>query len=272
MEDHDFLQMLSNAVGDVRNRRPLIHQITNYVTVNDCANITLAIGASPIMADAIEESGQIASIASALVLNIGTLNPRTLDSMISAGKVAGSRHIPIVLDPVGAGASSLRNEAAKRILSEVHPDIVRGNLSEIAYIAGLHAAANGVDVSESDRALDAAFVAKTVAQKYGCVVAVTGATDVITDGRRMAYIKNGHPMMASLTGTGCMSTALIGAFSAAAEPFTAAVAALSVMGISGETAYRVAGERGTGSYRMALIDAVSRMTGDTLLKEVKLYA
>ena len=250
----------ADLIEKVRGQVPLVHQITNYVTVNDCANITLAVGASPIMADDIGEAADIAGIASALVLNIGTLNERTIASMLAAGKRANERGIPVVLDPVGAGASRLRNETTLAILRQVRLAVVRGNLSELSFVAGLGASTRGVDASDADAGRDAVTVAREAARQLGCVAAVTGAVDVISDGTRTVEIRNGHPMLSRVTGTGCMSTALVGACAGAADDcLTAAVAAIAAMGIAGEIAYERAGEQGTGSFRTALMDAVSRL-------------
>jgi len=260
--------MFGTLLNRVRESKPLVHHITNYVTVNDCANITLAIGASPVMADDIGEAAEIASIAQAVVLNIGTLSGRTIPSMISAGKSANVNGAPVLIDPVGAGASKLRNDTVERLLNEVKPCVLRGNISEIRFIAGLSAETKGVDASESDLAGtgDAGQIVKTLAQKLGCVVVVSGAVDAVSDGGKVIYIENGHPMLGNITGTGCMCSSLIGSFCGAAkdEPFAAAAAAMLCMGIAGELAYKAAGRLGNGSFLSALHDAVSRMDAETL--------
>lgn len=262
-------------VAQVREKKPLVHHITNYVTVNDCANITLAIGASPIMADAIEEAADIAAIASAVVLNMGTLNERTIPSMVATGKSASVKGVPVVFDPVGAGASKLRNETVARILDEVRITVLRGNISEIRYIAGLQSETKGVDASDSDlnSTDDARGIAKSLAASLGCVVAITGMVDVISNGETTVCIENGHPMLSNLTGTGCMCSSLIGSFCGAAPdaPLAATVAALLSMGISGEIAHDRAGQIGNGSFRMALHNAMSQMDEKTLSGRAKLY-
>jgi len=264
-------------VERVREKKPLVHHITNYVTVNDCANITLAIGASPIMADALEEAADIAATASALVLNLGTLNERTIPSMLAAGRAANKAGVPVVLDPVGAGASKLRNETAARILNEVKISVLRGNISEIRFLAGLKSAAKGVDASEDDLQgsadASAGAIAKTLAARYHCVTAITGATDVVSDGKTVVCVENGHPMLANLTGTGCMCSSLIGSFCGAAPdaPFEATIAALLTMGIAGEIAGEKAGQSGNGSFHTALHDAVSHMDAETLSGRAKIY-
>jgi len=257
-------------LNKVRENKPLVHHITNYVTVNDCANITLAIGASPVMADAVGEAADIAAIAQAVVLNMGTLNERSIPSMIAAGKAANAQGIPVVFDPVGAGASKLRNDTAASITSELKLSVIRGNISEIKFVAGLSSQTKGVDASDSDLAGagGAGQTAQALARKLGCVVVISGAVDTISDGKKIILVENGHPMLGNLTGTGCMCSSLIGSFCGAApeDPLAAAAAAMMCMGIAGELAYASAGQRGNGSFRAALHDAVSCMDAVTLEK------
>jgi hydroxyethylthiazole kinase len=271
-----FIEECIGILEKVRNKKPLVHHITNYVTVNDCANITLAIGASPIMADAIEEAGEIVSISSSLVLNIGTLNKRTVESMIAAGKKANEKNIPVIFDPVGAGASSFRNSTTKDILEKVKINILRGNISEIRYIAGLNSRTKGVDASESDASNssgEAAGIANTLSKKLKCIVAITGAIDVVSDGTRTIYVENGHQALSNITGTGCMCSSLVGSFNGAAPdlPLQATAAALLCMGIAGEIAFEKAGKLGNGSFRSAIIDSVSNMNKNILLKRSKFH-
>lgn len=255
----------------LRKTAPLVHHITNYVTVNDCANITLAIGASPVMADDEGEAAAMARLASSLVINIGTLNQRTIPSMMAAGKAANEKGIPVILDPVGAGATPLRTDTARKLMETISFAVIRGNLSEILCLAGLGAHTKGVDVSMEDRAMDPEGAAKTLAEKTGAVTAVTGAVDVITDGKRRAFISNGVPLMGRVTGTGCMCSSLIGSFCGADpdHPFEAAAAAVTAMGVLGDIAMEAAGEKGTGSFRAALMDAASKLTGDELERRAK---
>lgn len=256
---------------ELRNKAPLVHNITNYVTVNDVANALLAIGASPIMADDMDETADITAISSALVINIGTLNKRTIASMIASGKKANELAIPVVFDPVGAGASKLRNDTTKEILEQIKIAILRGNLSEVSFVAGLAVSTKGVDSSEADEKNDSVAVAKAVAKKLNCVVAITGAVDVISDGERVVKIANGHKMLSRVTGTGCMTTALVGAFAGAGKDyFTAAVGGVASMGIAGEIAFEKAGEIGTGSFHMAIIDALSQLDGELMAGRAKL--
>ncbi|WP_027629806.1 hydroxyethylthiazole kinase [Ruminiclostridium cellobioparum] len=270
----DIIKAAAELLGQLRSNKPLIHNITNYVTVNDCANAVLAIGASPIMADDIGEAADITAISSALVINIGTLNHRTVEAMLAAGKKANELGIPVVFDPVGVGASRLRNETTRTILSEIKVSVVRGNMSEISFIAGLNANTKGVDAAEEDIASgDAAqaAVALAVAEKLGGVAAITGATDIITDGKRIAAVSNGHKMLSDVTGTGCMTTALVGSFCGAGrDAFVAAVAGIAAMGIAGEIACENAGSKGTGSFHMAIIDAISRLDEKILSERARI--
>ncbi|HEX2926145.1 MAG TPA: hydroxyethylthiazole kinase [Ruminiclostridium sp.] len=262
---------VAELLSKLRCKKPLIHNITNYVTVNDCANIILAVGASPIMADDMEEAADITAISSSLVINIGTLNRRTVESMICSGKRANALGIPVVFDPVGAGASALRNNTTETILSEVKIGVLRGNMSEISFIAGLGANTKGVDASDKDNKNDGVAIASSVARKLGCVVAITGAVDIISDGKRVAKISNGHKMLSNVTGTGCMATALAGAFCGASnDNFTAAVAGVVSMGIAGEIAFEKAGENGTGSFHIAIVDAISKLAQIDILERAKI--
>ncbi len=269
----DFAIQIGRTLEELRRKKPIIHHITNYVTVNDCANIVLAIGASPIMADDIDEVEAITAISSALVLNIGTLNQRTISSMLAAGKKANQRNIPVILDPVGAGASELRNQTVTRLLEQVNISILRGNMSEIRFISGLEASTKGVDAAESDIAKSdqsGMEIAKSLAKKLNAVVAITGATDLISDGKRTVQIQNGHPMLSHVTGTGCMSTSLVGAFAGVtSDYFLAASAGITCMGIAGEIAYETAGSKGTGSYHGAIIDSISTLNPQMIMKKAK---
>lgn len=273
----DIAQKVVELLNRLKNKKPLIHNITNYVTVNDCANILLAIGASPIMADDLKESADITSIASALVINIGTLNERTIESMIASGKRANELNIPVVLDPVGAGASSFRNETTKRILEEIKISVLRGNMSEIKFIAGLECETKGVDASESDLKSDSdegIIVAKSLAKRFNCTVAITGVCDIVSDGEKSVTIANGTKMLSNVTGTGCMTTALVGGYLGACETkedlFIAAISGIVSMGICGEIAEERAGNIGLGSFHMAIIDAVSNLDEDILLNRNKI--
>jgi hydroxyethylthiazole kinase len=265
--------MLEEVFQNVKGAQPLVHCITNYVTVNDCANILLAAGSSPIMADDLREAAEITALCSSLCLNIGTLNERTVRSMLASGKEANRLGKPVVFDPVGAGASEFRTSTAFELLRQVRFTVIRGNSSEIKTIAKGSGTTKGVDADESDAVsagnLDSMIAfAKDLSARTGAVIAITGAMDIVADSASAYVITNGHPMMAKITGTGCMLSALLAAF-AAANPghvLDAAAAAVCLMGLCGEIAYRktAAQDGGTAAFRMHLIDAVSQMTADRL--------
>lgn len=272
---NNIKQSAADLINQVRERVPLVHHITNYITANDCANITLGIGASPVMADAPEEAADITSISSSLVLNIGSLNERTISSMMVAGRAANQAGIPVIFDPVGVGASRLRNEISTQIVDKIKIGVLRGNVSEIRYLSGKKSQTKGVDASEHDmkNSAESVTVAKLLAAQLECVVAITGAIDVISNGERTFCIENGNEMLSSITGTGCMLSSLIGAFCGAApdRALDATIAALLTMGIAGEIAFSKAGNVGNGSFRTVLHDAVSRMDADTLMRRAKIY-
>lgn len=258
----------------VRETSPLIHNITNYVTVNDCANILLACGGSPIMADDPEEAEEITSICGGLNINIGTLNQHTIPAMKRAGKKANLCGHPVLLDPVGAGASSLRTRTARELLREVKFAVVRGNISEIKALAGENSAARGVDADTVDAVteenLDQAIsLVRGFAREQGTVAAVSGAIDLISDGEKTYVIRNGCPIMARITGSGCMLSAMTAAYIAAnpGHPLEAAAAAFCAMGLAGETAEkRMRPEDGNSSFRNYLIDGIYNLQGDALEK------
>ena len=252
----------------IRERKPLVHQITNYVVMNETANATLALGALPVMAHAREEVEEMAAVAGALVLNIGTLSPPWVDAMAAAGRAANAAGVPVVLDPVGAGATAYRTEAARRLLDEVEIAIVRGNAAEVATLAGRQAEIRGV---ESIAAPDSpAELARAAAQELGAVVSVTGAVDHVSDGARTIAIANGDPLLATITGSGCMSSAITGCFVAVRpdEPLAAAAEALVAFGVAGEDAAR--GAKGPGSFHAALYDALYALEPGTLDGRAKL--
>lgn len=229
----DTTQAACEVMARVRRERPLIHHITNFVVMNATANITLCMGALPVMAHAPEEVEEMVGAASALVLNLGTLWPEQVEAMILAGRRANQRGIPIVLDPVGAGATRLRTESARRLLKELSIAVVRGNLAEIATLAGMESKIRGVESIGSEG--DATLVASTLAKKFGCVAAVTGPIDVVTDGARLLKVANGNPMMATVTGTGCMATSVVAACVAVEKDrVIATAAALAAYGLAGE--------------------------------------
>ncbi|GCF11576.1 hydroxyethylthiazole kinase [Dictyobacter arantiisoli] len=250
----------------VRTNKPLVHHITNMVVMNDTANITLALGALPVMAHAPEEVEEMVGLAGALVLNIGTLTVEQVDVMLLAGKRANELHIPIVLDPVGAGATRFRTQNALRLLSELHISVLRGNASEVGSLIGVESETRGVESISAGAA--PAVIARNASGVFGCTVAITGARDVIVDGERVAEVDNGDPLLATITGSGCMATSLIGGLLAVEQDsWLAATAALVIMGIAGENAAPQAG--GPGTFRSHLLDAVAVLTADQLRERQK---
>jgi hydroxyethylthiazole kinase len=246
----------------LRDTRPLVHQITNYVVMNETANATLALGALPVMAHAPEEVEEMVGIAGALVLNIGTLSSSWVEAMLRAGRAANAAGVPVVLDPVGAGATRYRTETALRILDEVDVAVLRGNAGEVATLAGVDAEVRGVEsIGAADSGAD---VAKRAASTLGVVASVTGSVDHVSDGERVVAVENGHPLLASITGTGCMSSAITGAFLAVRrdDPLEAAAEALAAFGVAGENA--APGAKGPGSFHVNLYDALAALDPELL--------
>jgi hydroxyethylthiazole kinase len=246
----------------LREAKPLVHQITNYVVMNETANATLALGALPVMAHAREEVEEMVAISGALVLNIGTLSPDWVDAMLLAGRAANEHGVPVVLDPVGAGATVYRTETAKRLLDEVQVTVLRGNAGEVATLVGVAAEVRGVEsIGAAD---DPAALSRTAGAKLGLVASVTGPVDHVSDGKTVVAVANGHPLMASITGTGCMSSALTGCFLAVSRdrPLEAAAEALVAFGVAGEEAAR--GAKGPGSFHVALYDSLAALDPATL--------
>jgi hydroxyethylthiazole kinase len=237
----------------IRERKPLVHQITNYVVMNETANATLAIGALPVMAHALQEVEEMASAASALVLNIGTLSDEWVESMLAAGHAANRAGVPIVLDPVGVGATTYRTETAFRLVEELGPTVVRGNSAELATLAGREAEIRGVEAVGDGAGPE---LAQAAARSLGCVVAVTGAVDHVSDGDRAHTVANGHELLGTVTGTGCMATAITGCFLGVRpdDPLEAAAEALVAFGLAGEVAAKQA--KKPGSFHVALYDAL----------------
>jgi hydroxyethylthiazole kinase len=265
--------MLKDMLQNVRETAPLIHNITNYVTVNDCANILLACGASPIMSDDVEEVEEITSICGGLNINIGTLNQRTIPAMFLAGKKANELKHPVILDPVGAGASTLRTKTVKKLLDEVRFTVIRGNISEIKTLALGSGTTKGVDADVADCITnetldDVIYFAQAFSAQSGAVIAITGAIDIVADPKKAYIIRNGHPMMSKITGTGCMLTAMTAAYLTANHDnaLEATAAAVCAMGHCGEIGYhKVVGTGcGNASYRNHIIDAVYNLTPDAL--------
>jgi hydroxyethylthiazole kinase len=256
------------TLRELRERKPLIHQITNYVVMNETANATLAIGALPVMAHAVEEVEELASVAGALVLNIGTLSAPWIEGMLLAGRAANRAGAPVVLDPVGAGATRLRTETARRILDEIHVAVLRANPAETAALAGIDAEIRGVE--SIGAAAEGAELAREAASRLGVVVSVTGAVDHVSDGSRTLAIANGHPLLATITGSGCMSTAMTGCFLAVGrdDPARAAADALAAFGVAGEDAARDA--NGPGTFHAALYDALYNLEPEELDRRARI--
>jgi hydroxyethylthiazole kinase len=246
-----------DSLRRLRAAKPLVHQITNYVVMNETANATLALGALPVMAHAREEVEEMAAIAGALVLNIGTLSPSWVEAMLLAGRTANAHGVPVVLDPVGAGATRYRTETAKRLLSEVDVSVLRGNAGEVATLVGIDAEVRGVESIGAGS--DPRELALTAGRTLGVVASVTGAVDHVSDGTTVLAIANGDPLLATVTGTGCMSSAITGCFLAVdrERPLEAAAAALVAFGVAGEDAAREAA--GPGSFHVGLYDALAAL-------------
>lgn len=245
---------ICNDLNAVREKKPLIHSITNFVVMNETANAILCIGALPIMAHAVEEVQEMVGIASALALNIGTLTREWIYAMELAGKRANELGIPVILDPVGAGATTFRTESCKRLLKNVKISIVRGNVGEVATLAGIAAEVRGVE--SIGAAATPVEIAEQFAKIYGCTVAITGVVDVVSDGSRTAQISNGHAMLGKVVGTGCMSNVIVASFAAVGkDTFTAAVGGLTTFGIASEMAAKISGDK-PGTFHVELYNAL----------------
>ena len=270
-------QVLKTMLENVRAKTPLVHNITNYVTVNDVANVLLAAGGSPIMSDDADDVEDITSICGGLNINIGTLNKNTIPSMFLAGKKANALGHIVLLDPVGAGASRLRTDTANRLMQEVRFDAVRGNISEIKTLCTGSGSTKGVDADAVDAVTEANLddgvqLVKAFAQKTGCIVAVTGAIDLVSDGERCWCIRNGRAEMSRITGTGCQLSALMTALLVANpdRKLDAAAAAVCMMGLAGEIGWaNMQPGDGNSTYRNRIIDAIFNMTGDALEEGAK---
>ena len=270
-------EKMKTALRAVRESSPLVQCITNFVTVNDCANIILAAGGSPTMAMDAREVEEAVRDVSALVCNMGAIE--SMEAMILAGKEANQLHIPVILDPVAAGGTQLRRDVSKELLKQVQFSVIRGNASEIRYLAGQQTTGSGVDVSLMDAVTEenlSAVVEMTVnlAKKTGSIIAISGVLDVISDGTQTMVLRNGCATMARITGSGCMLTSMIGAFCGAMKEdcFAATCAAMAVMGVAGEMAEALRLQKGTGNvtFRADLIDCIFNMTEEKLAEMVKM--
>ncbi|MFR6100399.1 hydroxyethylthiazole kinase [Longibaculum muris] len=271
--------MFEKIMDNVKIQKPLVHCITNSVTMNDCANAILAVHGSPIMADEIKEVEDITSICQALVINIGTLNERTVEAMIKAGQKANALNHPVILDPVGAGASSFRSETTFRLLDKIQFSVIRGNISEIKTVYQGIGTTKGVDADINDivneENLDETIdFARELSQRTGAIIAITGAIDIIADANHATIIRNGCSNMSRITGTGCMLSAILGAYVAVNQDsmFDTVSCAVALMGYSGELAQQKVQQQdaGTGSLRVYLIDALSTMTAEKLNGGIKI--
>ncbi|MGV8059599.1 MAG: hydroxyethylthiazole kinase [Smithellaceae bacterium] len=255
------------SIETIRFKAPVIHNITNYVVMNNTANALLALGASPVMAHAPEEMEEMVNIASSLVINIGTLSELWIASMFSAAAQAGKKGIPVILDPVGAGATSYRTQTARKLVENEKPAVIRGNASEIMALSDDKTKTKGVDSSAS--ADNAIAAAQKLSERYNCVVCVSGATDYIVEGKRIIKVMNGHLLMTRVTGLGCTASALCGAFAAVEKSFLAAtVKAMAVMGIAGEMAAEKA--VGPGSLQMHFLDDLYNLSADDIRRRLKI--
>lgn len=287
-------------IAQIRSRQPVIHCITNYVTANDVANIILASGASPVMADGVREAEDISDISHGLVLNLGTMRENAIESMLRAGHRAAKLGHPVVLDPVGAGASAFRKETALRILKEVPCSLIRGNASEIRALVNEHVMTRGVDTDSrealtADNRQETAAMARQLSKSTGAVVVMTGATDLVAWGSHICFIKNGHPMMSRITGAGCMLDGVLASALAAAdmdfkpgsgaagkaqssctplgeEHFLHAAYTVAAVGICGELAFEKTEKSGggTGSFRMYFIDAMSKLSDEEIRDRIQI--
>lgn len=267
MPNQDLAKKAAENLKLLREKKPLVHNITNFVVMNTTANALLACGASPVMAHAQEEVEEMVSFAGALVLNIGTLTPYWIDAMLKAGKRANALNTPIVLDPVGSGATKLRTDSARRLIDELSISVVRGNASEVLSLAHQGSRTKGVDAIHSvDDAADAAL---TLSRELSTTLAITGAVDLITDGKEIHRVLNGHELMGYVTGTGCAATVIIGAFLAVDDnPLTAATTALAYFGLAGEKA--ASSSSAPGSFQVGLLDALYSLDEKQVLEGARI--
>lgn len=265
--------MLGELLENVRKTTPLVHSITNYVTSNDCANALLAVGASPVMADDIDDIRDITPKSASLNINIGTLHKETVKSMTEAGRISNRLRNPVILDPVGSGASALRTETAKELMREIKFSAVKGNISEIKSLTSGISTPKGVDAGLSDSLTDKTIrFAEEFSESTGAIIIITGKNDLVTDSRNTYIVHNGHPMMSKVTGTGCMLSAVTAAFMGANKdcPFMACLAAVCAFGLCGETAFSRLKERdGNASYRNYIIDELYNLSPKNLEEGAK---
>ncbi len=270
---------MNKTYEKLQEKTPIVHCITNYVTVNDCANIILAAGGSPIMADSALEVEEITSISDSLVINIGTLNERLIESMVKAGKKANKVGNPTILDPVGVGASTLRKNTTFKLLEEINFSVISGNASEIKAIYKEGGRTSGVDANEEDRIEEINLnqmveICKKLSKKTGAIISLTGAIDIVAFKNKANIIYNGNPLMSKISGTGCMLSGLLGAYCGANKNslFEATSLALAHMGLAGDLALEKLEEKqgGLSTYKILLIDAISQIDYKILKRGVKI--
>lgn len=264
---NNFSEPAAAGLDIIREKKPLIHNITNFVVMNYTANALLAMGASPVMAHAPEEVEEMVSLAGALVLNIGTLTGEWVSSMIKAGKKANELKIPVILDPVGSGATNLRTDSVGEIIDRVKITVIKGNASEILSLKDVRFKTRGVDSVNAVE--DAADIATGIAKELDTTIVITGRVDFITDGSRTCRVYNGHPLLSYVTGTGCTAAAVIGAFlSIENDPLTASAAGLAMFGLAGEWAAKKA--ETPGAFQIALLDSLYEIKPEDLKKEARI--
>ncbi len=278
MNGNEMLKSVIELANNIRSKKPLIECLTNRVTINDCANMLLAMGASPIMAEMEQEMEEIVSISDGLVLNMGLLGEEYLAAMRTAAKAANAMGKPVVLDPVGVGASKYRMRVNREMIDHVCPWIIRGNMSEILALSKGAVGGRGVDAAAEDAVGDSNMeamgsIVKAYSASVGSVVCATGAVDIISDGDRVFYVKNGSDMLCDVTGTGCMCTAMTGATAVCGDPLTAAVSAVTMLGIAGELAAEYARENGggIGTFKVKLFDYIYTMTDEDFIRRGKIF-
>jgi hydroxyethylthiazole kinase len=265
----NIAEQAADMLESLREKKPLVHHITNWVTISDCASITRSLGALPVMAHAEEEVEEMVTISGALVLNIGTLTPVLVNAMVKAGKQANLKGTPVILDIVGVGATRLRMDSARKIIAEVKISVIKGNAGEVATLAGAHAEVRGVESISAEG--DIVSHAKSLAASEKCTVVVTGAEDIVTDGKRVFKVKNGHPRMGEVVGTGCMAASVIGAFAAVNEDHALASAcAMAVYGIAGEMAAKTA--KGPGGMKQNMFDSIMAVSRKDVVKGARVDA
>ena len=270
----DLLKKIIDKRHGLKETEPLIHCLTNPLTANDCANLLLAVGARPIMAQYIGELEEITRQAKALVINIGGITDERINALFLGGKIAREHHIPIIFDPVGAAGNTYRLDLSNKIINQLRPQIIRGNLSEIKALCGIKTKATGVDAAPSDAITDenltaCAEIVKTLSLKTNAVIAATGKIDIIACDQGVYFVKNGTEMLSRVTGTGCMCTSLMGAYCYDNNPLYAALAASLMLGVAGELSAETT--LGPGTFKTQLFDYLYTLTDEILIQRSHIY-